>query len=86
MDARDNAMDEELEWAIDRTGRDKLGARAQSYGRPPGSSPSAWAWWQIAHEIIAEETKASAAPRLLIDNSSRPALGDFLGGHGQGYR
>jgi hypothetical protein len=56
-------MDEELEWAIDRAGRDQVLARAYAYGWGPGSSPPAWAWWQIAQEIIAEQKRASTAPR-----------------------
>ena len=66
-------MDEELEWAIDRAGRDRVFASARSYGWGPGFMPPPWVWWQIAQELILEQKQsqapARARPRLVVDNT-----------------
>jgi hypothetical protein len=65
-------MDEELEWAINRAGRDTVFARARRRGWGPDSSAPPWVWWQIAQELILEQRRAAAeatGPRLVVDNT-----------------
>jgi hypothetical protein len=67
-------MDEELERAIDRAGRDHVFARAQSYGWGSGSTPPAWVWWHIVQELILEQSPLpteATGPRLVVDNTDR---------------
>jgi hypothetical protein len=65
-------MEQELEAAIDRAGRDKVFARAQSYGWPPGSSPPPWVWWQIAQELIREAGELARQPVAIPGQAAAP--------------
>jgi hypothetical protein len=68
-------MDEDLERAIDRAGRDRVFARARRHGWGPGSTPPQWVWWGIVHELRLEQARAPAGtytgPRLVVDNTDR---------------
>ena len=44
-------IDEELEAAIDAVGRDRVFARARSYGWGSFSAPPKWVWWGIVREL-----------------------------------
>lgn len=44
-------MNEQLEKAIGEVGREKVFARAVSYGWPSGSGAPEWIWWGIVQEI-----------------------------------
>ena len=47
-------MDEELEAAIDAVGRDRVFARAQSYGWNRFNVPPKWVWWCVVRELQQE--------------------------------
>jgi hypothetical protein len=66
-------MDEELEWAIDRAGRDKVLARAQQRGWPAGELAARVG---LVADCARDHRRGkkgvySAAPR--VDNTSHPA-------------
>jgi hypothetical protein len=55
-------MDDELEALIDKAGRDRVFARAQTYGWSASSSPPKWVWRQIAEEVLAGTPPAVPPP------------------------
>lgn len=62
-------MNEALEKAIDEAGRDRVFARARSYGWSDGGAPE-WVWWGIVHEV-----QTNVPPPYRPSTS----LADFLG-------
>ena len=44
-------MNQELEKAIDEVGRDRVFARANSYGWENGAGAPEWVWWGIVNEV-----------------------------------
>jgi hypothetical protein len=66
-------IDEELERAIDRAGRDRVFARARRHVWWAGSTPAGWILWGIVRELTLEEARAPAGgysgPRLVVDNT-----------------
>lgn len=67
-------MDEELEMAIDETGRERVFAAARTLGWSPRNCPPKWVWWSIIAEVRTE--MASEADALLERTLATPESPD----------
>jgi len=61
-------MDQNLETAIDEVGRDKVFARARTYGYGPNSLVEKWVWWGIVRELKEGKPAQIAAPERLDES------------------